>query len=102
MYIEIYDFCYRPYFGDYGNIWRPGGYVFNHPRFPPNHFVLPSLPVSFNEEDLTFDTRSGSHYHIMSFEGDKEECLVHLRENLTQHNFETVNLGSWPQGIKRT
>lgn len=88
--IEIYDFCYFPHNG----LFRCCGRVINHPRFPPNHFVFPSIPVVFSEEDLTFNTQSGSHYHIMSFEGDREECLMRLRENVSCGRFESYRKAS--------
>jgi hypothetical protein len=67
--------------------WRLKGYCPNHPRLEPGE-LMPSTPVSFDEENETFTTLSGSTYKIVSYDGKKEEVIEQIKKDISNGGYE--------------
>ena len=72
------------------DIWRLYGKCENHPRFADGDRISPSPPISFNEQDLTFKTSSGSEYKIVSFEENKEKVIQSIKNCVKIGKYELV------------
>lgn len=51
------------------DVWKPCGFVYNHPNFPDDSFVYTSTPVAYDKETKILTTKSGRIYQIVKFDG---------------------------------
>lgn len=86
--VQIASFRYQMQMGGGVDLWRPTGRVFGHPGFGPGEHCWPSTPISLDEQKLTFITRSGREYQILSFEGDSRAILEQLKLDISHGGFE--------------
>jgi hypothetical protein len=85
--VQIDEFRYMVEMGCNRDSWRCCGMVVGHPDIPDGQFCMPSTPVEFDEENLTFKTISGKTYKIMSFDGNEEEIKNQLKEDVENGGF---------------
>lgn len=86
--VEIYNLAYHMDMCCRGDVWRYQGEVVGHPKFPDGKRCYPSAPISLNEEDLTFETKSGRHYKIMSFDGCEKKIIEQMKADIANGGFE--------------
>ena len=72
--------------GAKNDIWRLVGEVEDHPNFPPGDTVKPSVPVSFDRENLVFKTHSGREYLIVSYKDSS--VLDQIEKDVLVGNYE--------------
>lgn len=72
---ELHDVRYQMILRGGGDIWALHGTVMNHDRFEDGKYVAVSSPRQFDSETNTLITKSGSMYHINSWDGQGEDAI---------------------------
>lgn len=86
--IELHNVRYLVEMGCGIDYWRLSGEAYGHPQYRDGERIWPSTPVSFDEEQLTFQSASGKSYQLCSFEVPKEKVIEQLKKDIKKGGYE--------------